>query len=209
MSGYKGTAHFPLRISQVPLQQAVQLVVGPGPGQASVQISFWRRQQRLSDWQVPVVLVSGFVQGDPTGRGLHLPLSHFLLRLSLTWQSPLWHFLQGPQSFLHLPEFFAAHASSRSERPTVARAPARSPPSVRRRLAELTKVFVRASNRELSMVFVLSGCRCRRVGSMRISAFSTQSGAQRLLRLAGEVRVVNRSLERLQSRDHGRWVTAA
>ena len=81
MSGYTdtGAVRFPVTISQIPLQQAVQLVVGPGPGQASVQISVWRRQQRLSDWQVPVVLVSGFVQGDPIGRGLHLPLLAFPL----------------------------------------------------------------------------------------------------------------------------------
>ena len=36
----------------------------------------------------------------------------------------------------------------------------------------------------------------------------SESGPQRLLGLAGEVRVVDRSLERLQRRDHGRWVAA-
>src|SRR5215212_8707772 len=38
-------------------------------------------------------------------------------------------------------------------------------------------------------------------------ASSSQSGAQRLFGLAGEVRVVDRSLERLQRSDHGRSVT--
>src|SRR6187431_710576 len=48
-------------------------------------------------------------------------------------------------------------------------------------------------------------CCCSRLTSPASS--SSQSGAQRLFGLAGEVRVVDRSLERLQRSDHGRSVT--
>jgi hypothetical protein len=63
---------------------------------------------------------------------------------------------KGLHVLLQSPDF-AAHASSRSVSPAAAGAPGRSPLSVGRRLAETTKVFARASNREPSTLSCLTG----------------------------------------------------
>src|SRR5215213_10139955 len=62
---------------------------------------------------------------------------------------------RGLHVLLQSPDF-AAHASSRSVSPA-AGAPGRSPLSVGRRLAETTRVFARASNREPSTLSCLTG----------------------------------------------------